>query len=110
MGLGLVHFHEKSMLKERRQILGLTQQQVADKAKIQLRQYQRFESGEQKLSSAAFKNACKVLEALEMDINKFFHGEYVFGEDVVLSDGKLLYVKTGRPVEEDVTDAPSGEK
>ena len=103
MGYGLVHLNEKSILKERRQILGLTQQQVADKAKMQLRQYQRLESGEQKLSSATFKNACRVIEALEMDITKFFHGGYVLGEDVIVSEGRLLYVKTGNPVEKDVT-------
>lgn len=109
MVYGLVHFHEKSMLKERCQILGLTQQQFVEKTKIQLRQYQRLESGKRSCISSTFKNACHVLETLDMDITKFFHGAYVFGEDVVLSDGKLLYVKTGKPVGEDVTDASFSE-
>lgn len=35
-----------AVLSEKRQILRLTQQEVADRAKITLRQYQRLESGE----------------------------------------------------------------
>lgn len=53
----VVHVKEKWILREKREKLGLTQQQVADKARIQLRQYQRFEDGERKLSSAAFYTA-----------------------------------------------------
>ena len=37
-----------AVLSEKRQILRLTQQEVADRAKITLRQYQRLESGEKK--------------------------------------------------------------
>ena len=35
-----------AVLSEKRQILRLTQQEVADRAKITLRQYQRLESGD----------------------------------------------------------------
>ena len=38
-----------AVLSEKRQILRLTQQEVADRAKITLRQYQRLESGERNI-------------------------------------------------------------
>ena len=40
---------ESSILKETREELNMTQLQVADKANIKLRQYQRFEKGERNL-------------------------------------------------------------
>lgn len=67
---------EKDILLETRKKLGLTQQQVADKAKIVLRQYQKFESGERKLSSSSFWIASKVIQALELDITTFACGGY----------------------------------
>lgn len=71
---------EKMILKDYRDSLGLTQQEVANKAKIQLRQYQRFESGDRNLSSSSFYIACRVIEALGMNISDYYHGEYVFGD------------------------------
>jgi len=62
---------EGTILRDARQRLGLTQQQVADKAFIQLRQYQRFEGGERKLSTSSFNIACNVLEALQLDVTAF---------------------------------------
>ena len=44
-GYCLAHIKVNSILREKRLVLGLTQQQVADKAKINYRQYQKFESG-----------------------------------------------------------------
>lgn len=67
---------EKDVLLETRKKLGLTQQQVADKARIVLRQYQKFESGERKLSSSSFWMAGKVLQALELDVTTFARGGY----------------------------------
>lgn len=77
MGWQVVRVEEKWILKDARQKLGLTQQQVATKARIQLRQYQRFEDGERDLSSAAFYTACSVMEALGLDPSKYFRGDYV---------------------------------
>jgi transcriptional regulator with XRE-family HTH domain len=67
---------EKDILLEARKKLSLTQQQVADKARIVLRQYQKFESGERKLSSSSFYIASKVIQALELDVTTFANGEY----------------------------------
>jgi len=72
---------EATILKNAREKLGMTQQQVADKARIQLRQYQRFESGERKLTSSSFSIGCSVLEALSIDIEGFRRGDYVFSEE-----------------------------
>lgn len=65
------------ILRRRRSLLGMTQQQVADKAKITLRQYQKFECGERNLMSCSFLIACRVIEALSMDISEFYHEGYI---------------------------------
>ena len=62
-------------LKAQRLRLGLTQKQVADKAGILLQHYQKFEGGERNLRTASFDLACRVLEALEVDIVKYFHAD-----------------------------------
>ncbi|MEA4898660.1 MAG: helix-turn-helix transcriptional regulator [Christensenellaceae bacterium] len=73
---------ERSILREEREKLGMTQQEVADKAHIQLRQYQRFEAGERDLSSASFFTACRVMEALGLDPSTYFKGGYVLSDEV----------------------------
>lgn len=82
----------------------MTQKQVAEKAKITLQQYQKFESGARNIMTCSFRIACRVIEALGMNISDFYHGEYVIGEEVYLVGKKLYYKKTNRPVDEDVTD------
>lgn len=58
---------EARILRERRQELHLTQQDIAIEVGLQLRQYQRFEYGERKLSSATLKLGLRVCAALELD-------------------------------------------
>lgn len=104
-GYYLPHIDAKpwpGILRDKRLTLRLTQQQVADKAKIKVQQYQKFESGERNIMTCSFQIACRVIEALDMDITAFFHGEYVMGEEIYLEDGILKFKKTGRPVDEDV--------
>ena len=84
---------EKSILREEREKLGLTQQEVSDKARIQLRQYQRFETGERNLSSASFFTACNVMKALELDPTMYFQGQYALGGEVEFT-GEKFGVKT----------------
>ena len=95
MPYSLMRVEEKSVLKDYREELGLTQQQVADKARIQLRQYQRFESGERNLTSSSFSIACWVIEALGLDISKYYHGAYVLGDEVVLTKDGLRKAADG---------------
>lgn len=101
-GFQICHLEEKSILRERRVILGMTQQQVADKAHIVLQQYQKFESGERNIMTCSFQIACRIIETLEMDITAFFHGDYAFGEEVCFSEDGLRYKKTGKFTNEDV--------
>lgn len=92
----------KNVLREKRLILRMTQKQVADEAKISLQQYQKFESGARNIRTCSFQIACRVIEALGMDISDFYHGQYVIGEEVYLENGVLKYKKTGLPVDEDI--------
>ena len=103
-GYRSAHFKDDRLLRERRVILGLTQMQVAEKAKIPLQSYQRFESGDRNIQSASFRIVCRVIEALEMNISDFYHGEYVFGEKVFSSKDGLRYEKTGNLTTEDVVE------
>jgi transcriptional regulator with XRE-family HTH domain len=74
---------ECSTLKQARKKLGLTQQQVADQARIHQRQYQRFENGERNLSSASFSIACRVLDVLQLDIVTYARRGYILSEENV---------------------------
>ena len=87
-GFQILHPRAVSILSEKRQILKLTQQEVADRAKITLRQYQRLESGERNIMTSSFRLACRVIEALDMDASKFYHGDYYLEEEVKTMRGK----------------------
>lgn len=100
-GFQTVHLTEGAMLRERRIILGLTQQAVANRAKIPLQSYQQFESGKRNINRASFSIACRVLEALEMNISDFYHGEYTFGEKVFSSTEGLRYEKTKKLINDE---------
>ena len=69
-------------------MLRMTQQEIADRAKITLRQYQRLESGERSILTCSFGLACRVIEALDMDVSKFYHGDYYLEEEVKTMRGK----------------------
>ncbi|MCL2797491.1 MAG: helix-turn-helix transcriptional regulator [Firmicutes bacterium] len=74
--------NETEILLEARKKLGLTQQQVADKARIHINQYQKFESGTRKLTSSSFSIASAVLQSLGLDVTAFARGDY-FGQNEV---------------------------
>lgn len=73
------------ILLERRIDLGLTQKQVAAKAGIPYQSYQKFETGERNIKTASFIIACKVIVALDMDITKFYNGDYSLGTEILSS-------------------------
>ena len=60
-----------ALLRARRKSKKLTQQQVADRAKMNIRHYQHFEGGERSLVTAAFFTTMSVLSALEIDPYSF---------------------------------------
>ena len=68
--------NRNKILKIFRKYKQLTQQQVADKANINYRQYQKFESGERDVMNGSFKLVCRLLNALEIYIYKFYQGNY----------------------------------
>ena len=76
--------------------------EVADRAGISIQQYQKFERGARNIMTSSFTTACKVIEALELDITRFYHDEYVIGEEIYLIGNKLYYKKTDKPIDEDV--------
>jgi len=89
------------VLKKRRKQLGLTLQDVADKAGIDIKQYQRFESGDRELASASFITTVQVIKALEMDPVKYAAGEYEIKELIYRGhDGRLYNFDTDELVEQ----------
>ena len=62
---------DRAYLYHRRKELGLTQQQVADRAGIKLIQYQRFERGERSMSSASFRIGMAICDVLKLDPHRF---------------------------------------
>ena len=62
---------EAEILRSRRKELGLTQMEAAVRAGLVLQQYQRFEYGHQKLSSAKMIIALRICTALELDPYSF---------------------------------------
>ena len=101
-GYYLGHFKPNSILREKRLVLGSTQQQVADLTKVNYGQYQKFESGERNIKTASFQIACRVIKALNMDIDKFFNGDYVIGKPVKEAPEGLVYASTGRPFNKEI--------
>jgi len=62
---------QSCILKERRTSLGLTQEQVAERARIHINQYQKFESGERDLHSASFRIGISICIVLHIDPSTF---------------------------------------
>lgn len=104
-GFQLCHVSSKKgpILREKRVCLGLTQAQVAEKAQIALPQYQKFETDTRNIMTCSFQIACRVIEALGMDISKFYHGDYHIGEEIYCDEEGIKYVKTCKLISADVT-------
>lgn len=69
---GFVHvLPDHSYLFYQREALGLTQQAVADAAGINIRQYQRLESGERSMSSISLRIGLAVCDVLQLDPHRF---------------------------------------
>ena len=66
---------EKEVLLQRRKELKLTQKQVADRAGIQLRQYQRFEMGERDILSSSARIMLSICGVLNIDPYMFMGKE-----------------------------------
>lgn len=92
--------YDRFILKKRRKQLGLTLQDVADKAGIDIKQYQRFEAGDRELASASFMTTVQVIKALDLDPVKYAAGEYEIKELIYRGhDGRLYNFDTDELVE-----------
>jgi len=72
-----------AVLRKARKANNMIQQQVADKAGINLRHYQMFESGKREITNASFRIAMAVIMALEINA------------DILLSYSKSLMADQG---------------
>ena len=75
----------QEILRTRREKLGLSQQQVAKAAKLQLRQYQRIESGERNLETATLRTALAICAVLKLDPYAFFPEGEVMNKYIEIS-------------------------
>lgn len=64
-------YSEHMYLRLQREALGLTQQEVATKAGIDVRQYQRLESGERYMSASSLRIGLAVCDVLQLDPHRF---------------------------------------
>lgn len=64
-------YPDHTALMYRRKEFHMTQQQVADAAGVTLRQYQKFESGERKMSSATMRIGLSICHVLKLDPYRF---------------------------------------
>ncbi len=58
---------ECETIRDRRLELGLTQEQVASKLEMNLREYQRYEHGDFKLANSRMKTGLRICAMLELD-------------------------------------------
>ena len=89
---------DRGILIGQREKMGLTQEEVAKKAGVTLKQYQMYESHDgREFSSTSMRIVNAVLTALELDPTAFANGEYslvpVPDDDPI---NKLLKKKTVR--------------
>jgi len=73
------------MLRGQREKLGLSQEEVAEKAGIKLSQYQRYEDTEYGLANSSMRIVNAVFTVLELDPTTYANGDYVF-EDLPEDD------------------------
>ena len=71
---------DRGILIGQREKLGMSQEEVAEKAGVTLKQYQRYENQESGLSSSSFRIVHAVLSALGLDTTAFNKGEYSLEE------------------------------
>ena len=74
----LIH-PDHAPLRYRREQMGMSQAEVAEKAGIALRQYQRFESGERRMTGASMRIGLAICHVLRLDPYRF--ADFVIAED-----------------------------
>lgn len=64
-----------------RSLADMTQQQVAEATGINIRQIQKFESGESDLGNITLRNAIALAEAFNCDVNDFLSADQIRKEN-----------------------------
>ena len=54
-----------------RSVMGMTQKELSEKSGINIRQIQKYESGEYDIRNMTLKNAVALADALQIDVRKF---------------------------------------
>lgn len=67
MGLDC-HNNKISSILYNRSVMGMTQKELAEKSGVNIRQIQKYESGEYDVGNMTLKNAILLSEALECDV------------------------------------------
>lgn len=65
------HSNPINEILRQRSLSGSTQSQLAEKTGINIRQIQKYESGEYKIENMTLKNALALADALECDVREF---------------------------------------
>lgn len=52
--------------------------------------------------NCSFEIACRVIEALGMNISDFYHGKYAIGEEIFEKNGELCYNSTEKSINSDI--------
>lgn len=60
-----------SVLVKYRNASGFSQRQLAEKSGVNIRQIQKYESGEYDIRNMTLKNAVALADALQIDVRKF---------------------------------------
>lgn len=67
MGLDC-HNHKINSILYNRSVMGITQKELSEKSGVNIRQIQKYESGEYDIGNMTLKNAILLSEALECDV------------------------------------------
>lgn len=62
------HNNKISSILYNRSVMGMTQKELAEKSGVNIRQIQKYESGEYDIGNMTLKNAILLSEALECDV------------------------------------------
>ena len=62
------HNNKISSILYNRSVMGMTQKELAEKSGVNIRQIQKYESGEYDVGNMTLKNAILLSEALECDV------------------------------------------
>lgn len=68
-GRGLdCHNNKINSILYNRSVMGMTQKELAEKSGVNIRQIQKYESGEYDISNMTLKNAISISDVLECDV------------------------------------------